>query len=84
MATGKQTSDGWTGATAIATYLIVDIILCSSVDIATHSTQSVISDEEVFAGCYSDGSSNRIDNTEDEVDDSYDVYHHEINVITGC
>ena len=46
----------------------------SSVDMATHSTQSIISDEEVFTGCYSNGSSSHVDNLpKDEVDCSHDL-----------
>ena len=40
----------------------------SSVDMATHSTQSIISEEEVFTGCHSNDSSSHVDSIpKDEV-----------------
>ena len=46
-----------------------NVNVCScSLDVKTHSTQSIISDDEVFTGCYSDDCVNHGDNfTDDEV-----------------
>lgn len=70
-------------------YTVLDYVLFSSVDMATHSTQSVISDEEVFTSCYSNGSSSHVDTlTKDEVDGSCDLitlnkYHYRLLWATG-
>lgn len=63
---GKLTSDGLTGSKVITRHFS-NALIYSSVDIRTHSTQSIISDDEVFTGCYSDNSNNHGNPTEDEV-----------------
>ena len=83
---GKLTSDGWTGSKVITRHFS-NALIYSSVDIRTHSTQSIISDDEVFTGCYSDNSINHGDNisTEDEVwDHVIFTILNNINVVAGC